>query len=114
MLSEEAFVDADFLRDILLVLAGVLVGNLVFNNFEKHLPWTRRIVKHGVLWLVLVGVRALLGGWGLVVALALLTAGQIVLHAWWFPKNGVNGLTAEPHEVYLALISKMKNKGRDS
>ncbi|MHA2131927.1 MAG: hypothetical protein ACW99L_18315 [Promethearchaeota archaeon] len=43
--------------------------------------------------------------------MTLLTIGQIILHAWYFPKHGINGITAEPYEMYLELIGKMK-KGR--
>lgn len=102
--------DFDFFRDILLVLGGILAGNAVFNNFEKHLPWAKRVAKHGVLYGILVLIRYFLSGWGLLAALLLITAGQVVLHAWWFPKHGINGLTAEPYEKYLELTEKMKGK----
>lgn len=97
-----------------LVLLGILAGNLIFNNFEKHLPWWRRVVKHGLLFVILALLRVLLGGWALLGALLVLTLGQIVLHAWYFPKNGVNGLTAEPYDRYLALIARMKGRSEEN
>jgi hypothetical protein len=81
---------------------------LAFNNFEKHLSIKRRITK----LFVVVGVLAVLGilfgryvFWGVI---TLMTMGQIYLHGWYFPKQGINGLTAEPHDKYLEVIEKMK------
>lgn len=37
-----------------------------------------------------------------------MTLGQIYLHGWYFPKHGINGLTAEPYDKYLEVIEKMK------
>jgi hypothetical protein len=63
---------------------------------------------------VVVGVLATIGilfgrfaFWGLI---TLMTIGQIYLHGWYFPKNGINGLTAEPYDKYLETIEKMKGK----
>jgi len=81
---------------------------LAFNNFEKHMPLTKRVTK----LFVVVGVLAVIGilfsryaFWGVII---LMTIGQIVLHGWYFPKQGINGLTAEPYDKYLEVIEKMK------
>ena len=81
---------------------------VVFNKFEKHLPTARRIVK----LFIVVGTLAVIGllfsryaFWGVI---TLMTIGQIVLHGWYFPKKGINGLTAEPYDKYLATIQEMK------
>jgi hypothetical protein len=95
-----------------LVLAGIALGNVVFNAFEKHLPWWRRVLKHGLLFAALAAVRVTGGGGALAAALVVLTLGQVVLHAWYFPKHGVNGLTAEPYDRYLQLIARMKRRSR--
>ena len=87
------------LTEILMVLAIASAAYfIVFNNFEKHLPFKRRIAK----LLVVVGVLAVLGilfgryvFWGII---TLMTLGQIYLHGWYFPKHGINGLTAEPYD----------------
>lgn len=83
---------------------------LAFNNFEKHLPIQRRVTK----LFVVIGVLAIIGilfgrfaFWGLI---TLMTVGQIYLHGWYFPKHGINGLTAEPYDKYLETIEKMKSK----
>jgi hypothetical protein len=93
-----------------LVLSGIVLGNVVFNAFERHLPWWRRVLKHGLVFVVLAAVRLAFGGWALLAVLGVVTAGQLVLHAWYFPRHGINGLTAEPYEAYLALITKLKKR----
>ena len=44
--------------------------------------------------------------WAVYALLLLMAAGMMVLHAWWFPKHGVNGVTAEPYDRCLRLIGK--------
>lgn len=97
------------LMEILIVLTiASLAYFVIFNNFEKHLPIARRVIK----LLVVVSILAILGilfsryaFWGMI---ALMTIGQVYLHGWYFPKHGINGLTAEPHDKYLEVIAKMK------
>ena len=95
--------------DYIIVPAGWVIGNIIFNNFEKHLPLYRRLIKFIITVCVLYIIGYLLGRPALYAVLVLMVAGMILLHAWWFPKNGVNGLTAEPYGRYLELIKKMKN-----
>ncbi len=96
------------LIDLGVLVLSWAIGNWVFNTFEKHLPWWRRVLKlvilMGVLWLVGFG----LGRGAMWIFVALLGVGQIILHAWWFPRHGINGLTAEPRDQYLRLIHRMK------
>jgi hypothetical protein len=94
--------------DYVVVVAGGIVANIVFNNFEKHLPVWRRVLKFAVLVTALALIGAALGRIAFYASLAILMVGQIVLHAWWFPRHGINGLTAEPYDEYLALIRRMK------
>ena len=99
------------LAEILIVFTiASMAYFLAFNNFEKHLPIQRRVTK----LFVVVGVLAIIGilfgrfaFWGLI---TLMTIGQIYLHGWYFPKHGINGLTAEPYDKYLETIEKMKGK----
>jgi len=85
---------------------------LAFNNFEKHVPMQRRITK----LFIVVGVLAVIGilfsrvaFWGVI---TLMTIGQVYLHGVYFPKHGINGLTAEPYDKYLETIEKMKGNKR--
>lgn len=99
------------LTEILIVLTmASLAYFVVFNKFEKHVPMQRRIIK----LVILVGVLAIIGilfgrfaFWGVI---ALMTIGQVYLHGVYFPKHGVNGLTAEPYDKYLETIARMKGK----
>ena len=99
---------SEIIRDIGIVFSIMILANIVFNNFEKHLSVWRRIIKHGALFMVIVLIRVFLGQMFFLTILGLLTLGQLILHAWWFPKNGVNGLTAKPYDKYLELINKKK------
>jgi hypothetical protein len=92
------------------IMFGILaVGNILFAHFETETPRWRRVLKVFVSAAMAVIVSAFLGrGWffGL---LAVATGYVIIIHAWWLPKNGVNGWTAEPRERYYALRGwKMK------
>jgi len=97
------------LTEILIVLTiASLAYFVVFNNFEKHVPAQRRVIK----LFIVVGTLTIIGilfsryaFWGMI---ALMTIGQVYLHGVYFPKHGINGLTAEPHDKYLEVIAKMK------
>lgn len=94
---------------IVLTLAS-LAYFVVFNNFEKHLQTRRRVVKLFIVTGTLAVVGILFGRvtfWGVI---ALMTAGQIYLHGVYFPKRGINGLTAEPRDKYLEVIKEMKGE----
>lgn len=94
--------------DLLVVVVGWLVGNMLFHRFEEHLHWSRRAAKFAITVAVFALVGWMGGPWLFYGLLALMTVGQVYLHAVYFPRHGVNGFTAEPHDRYLALIAKMK------
>jgi len=76
------------------------IGNILFGHFEERTPKWRRVTK---VFLVLGFVAALSAkfgpAWGLFpVALMLVAFG--IVHLWWLPRHGINGLTAEPKEKY--------------
>ena len=81
---------------------------VVFNKFEKHVPMQRRLTKLFIVVGVLSVIGLLFGRaafWGVI---GLMTIGQFYLHGVYFPKHGINGLTAEPYDKYLEVIEKMK------
>lgn len=85
---------------------------IVFKNFEKHVPTQRRIVK----LFIVVGVLSVIGilfsrvaFWAMI---GLMTVGQVYLHGVYFPKHGIDGLTAEPYDKYLELTEKKRIKKR--
>jgi hypothetical protein len=94
-----------------LIIAGIAYF-LVFNNFEKHVPVQRRIIKLGMVVGVLAIIGILFGRYAFWGVITLMTFGQIYLHGWYFPKHGINGLTAEPHDKYLEVIKKMKGNSQ--
>ena len=97
------------LMEILIVLTiASLAYFVVFNNFEKHLPITRRVIKLFVVVSILAVIGILFSRYAFWGMIALMTIGQVYLHSWYFPKHGINGLTAEPHDKYLEVIAKMK------
>jgi phosphoglycerol transferase MdoB-like AlkP superfamily enzyme len=99
------------LSEILVVLVIASIAYfLVFNNFERHLPAKRRVIKLFVVIGVLASIGILFGRYAFWGAITLMTIGQVLLHAWYFPKQGINGLTAEPYERYLTTIQKMKGQ----
>ena len=95
--------------EILIVLAIASTAYFfVFNNFEKHLAAQKRVTKLFIVIGILAVIGILFGRvafWGVII---LMTIGQVYLHGWYFPQRGINGLTAEPHDKYLEVISKMK------
>ena len=97
------------LLDVVIVVAGWLAGNVIFRAFERHVSAQKRIAKLVVILVVLYGVGLVGGRWAVYGVLLLMAAGMTALHAWWFPKHGVNGLTAEPYDRYLELIGKARD-----
>ena len=90
--------------DVALLATIFAVGNIRFGHFEAHRPKWRRVLKVPVVTALFVAVDAAAGRgwmWALLGAAALAV---VVVHAWWLPKHGVNGWTAEPRERYLALL----------
>lgn len=102
--------DQTLFIDFTVIVIVALLANVVFNNFDRHLPLWRRALKFSILMIALIAVGLLFGRVILWSLIGVMTIGQVVLHAWWFPRHGINGLTAEPREKYLALIKKMKGK----
>lgn len=96
--------------EYIIIPLGWIVGNIVFNGFEKHLPLWRRGVKFVVTVGVLYASGNIFGPYVLYGTIAVMVIGMIVLHGWWFPKHGIHWRTAEPHDRYLALIARMKGR----
>ena len=98
------------LVEVLIVITGWAIGNVLFNAYERHVPPVRRLLK----LLILIGLVCLLhvigGRWLVFTVLALMALGMAVLHGWWFPKHGIHWRTAEPYDEYLKLTKKMKGR----
>ena len=92
-----------FWFEIAVVWGITAFGGIFFGHFEEHTPRWRKALKLVLLAVAAVTLTAL-GGRGLFFgALGLAVIAVVVVHAWWLPRNGVNGWTAEPRERYYAL-----------
>lgn len=89
--------------DVALILFVFAIGNIFFGHFETRTSKSKRVFK--VLFFS--ALAALLSSaFGHVAVLALLGIGGVfvvVIHAWYLPKHGINGLTGEPKAKYYAL-----------
>ena len=95
--------------ELAVVFALTSVGGIVFSAFAVLESKWRRIVKLLVGAAVAVVVSATAGREWFYALLGVFAAAAAVVHAWWLPRQGVNGLTAEPRERYFALRGwKMK------
>jgi hypothetical protein len=97
--------------DLAVILAVFAFGNVLFGKFEQHRHPLRRVLKVILLSALYVWIAQ---GPGRPWAYGLLAIGFLaaaVIHGWWLPKHGINGLTAEPYDKYLELVTR---RGRHS
>ena len=94
--------------DATVVLALFAVGSILFGHFEERRPKWRRLLKVVIVLTVVLWLSATVGRAWAYSVLALPLLGALVIHAWWLPKNGVNGWTGEPKERYYELIGHRK------
>ncbi|MCX6594651.1 MAG: hypothetical protein NTZ56_24320 [Acidobacteria bacterium] len=89
--------------ELAIVAVILLAGNIAFRHFEPQLPWWRRVLKS----LLILGCTALVsyqfGRAGVLAGGALALVAFLYVHAYWLPKHGVNGWTAEPRARYHQL-----------
>jgi hypothetical protein len=89
--------------DLAVVASIFAVGGILFGHFEERTPKVRRVAKF-VLFMGLTAVlSATLGRAAVYVMLAVFFGAFVVIHGWWLPKQGVNGLTGEPRRRYYEL-----------
>ena len=88
----------------LAVMFGLIcVGNITLAPFAEGIPKWRRVAKMFLGGGVAVLVSATAGREWFFAFLGTMTVVVVIIHAWWLPRNGVNGWTAEPKEKYYAL-----------
>jgi len=76
------------------------IGNIVFGQFEEKTPKWRRVTKVVLVLGMVAALSAKFGpAWGLF-PIGLMLIGFVIVHLWWLPRHGINGLTAEPKEKY--------------
>lgn len=97
--------------DVALIMSIFAIGNILFGHFEEHRPKWRRLLKVAVFLCLFVGISEFFGRSWAYVLLAILAVFVLFIHAWWLPKHGVSGWTAEPRERYYEVIG-YKKQGR--
>jgi hypothetical protein len=94
--------------DVAVIMSIFAIGVVIFGRFEMHKPWWRRVLKQVVFVALIVWLAETMGrawAYGFVGLIAVAVA---VVHLWWLPKHGINGLTAEPYDEYLALVTRRR------
>jgi hypothetical protein len=92
--------------DVAVVSLALAAGNILFGHFEAHRPPWRRLLKAALTIGITVALAQTAGrGWayGWMAPLLALVAW---IHIVWLPRHGINGLTGEPRDRYLALVRK--------
>lgn len=89
--------------DVAVMAAMFAIGNILFGHFEERTPKWRRILKFFIITSVVALISSTAGRVWSVALIGTMLAMVVVIHAWWLPKHGINGLTAEPKEKYYAL-----------
>jgi hypothetical protein len=90
-------------HEIAIITSIFAVGNMLFGHFEEGTPKWRKLSKFFLMLGLTLLISGTLGRLWFYLFLGLMTVGVLVIHAWWLPKQGINGWTAEPREKYYAL-----------
>ena len=102
--------------DVALATTGLMLGHLYFGRFSDYKPRWRLLIKSLLGIAMVVGTTAVAGRLWTYLLIAAICVGVVVVHGWWLPKHGVNGLTAEPRDRYYELLGldpsgKPRNRG---
>jgi hypothetical protein len=89
--------------EIAVVAIILLVGQILFAHFEEKTPRWRMLLKQALAIVIFTSISYFFGRFWFYVSIVLAFIPPLVIHAWWLPKNGVNGWTGEPKEKYYAL-----------
>jgi hypothetical protein len=89
--------------EVAVIFGLTTVGNILMGHWEAGTPKWRRVLKPFVLCGLSVLISATAGRGWFFVFLGALSVAVLVIHAWWLPRKGINGWTAEPREKYYAL-----------
>jgi hypothetical protein len=90
--------------DVAIAMTVFMLGHLCFGRFVEHQSRGRRLLKSLLGVGLLVTSSAWFGRGWMYVVLAAIVAGVGTVHAWWLPRKGVNGWTAEPRDRYYELM----------
>ena len=95
--------------ELAVVFGLTSIGGILLGHFEAGRPKWQRVTKVLVGGALAVLISASAGREWFFAWLGAVAVAVVVIHAWWLPRKGVNGWTAEPRERYYALRGwKMK------
>ncbi len=89
--------------EVAIVALLLLVGQIFFARFEPHLPRWRMLLRHAFGVVLFVSISYFFGSFWFYISIAATLVYVLIIHAWWLPKNGINGWTGEPKEKYYEL-----------
>lgn len=89
--------------EVAFVALLLLVGQVLFAHFEERTPRWRILLKHALGIVLYASISYFFGRLWFYVSLAATFILVLIIHAWWLPKNGINGWTGEPKEKYYEL-----------
>lgn len=89
--------------EVALVSTLVALGHILLGHFEVKTPKWRKIAKLFMAIGLAVLLSATLGRFWTFAFFGSLLLAVFWIHAWWLPRHGINGWTAEPKEKYYAL-----------
>jgi hypothetical protein len=89
--------------EVAIITSIFAVGNILFGHFEEGMPKWRRVAKVFLVVGITILITETLGRLWFYILLVLLSFAVLLIHAWWLPKHGINGWTAEPKEKYYAF-----------
>jgi hypothetical protein len=95
--------DSPYWFELAVSFGLVCIGNIVLQPFAAGVPKWRRVAKMFLGGAISVLVSAVAGRGWFFVMLGAVGGAVVVIHAWWLPKKGINGWSAEPREKYYAL-----------
>ena len=80
--------------DVAVAMTVFMLGQLCFGRFVEYQSRGRRVLKAFLGVGLLVTASAWAGRGWMYFLLMLIVVGVGVVHAWWLPRKGVNGWTA--------------------
>jgi hypothetical protein len=89
--------------EVALVSSLFALGQIFFADFETRTPKWKKVVKFIFFTALARVISVTFGRIWFFALFAFLLGAVALIHAWWLPKNGINGWTAEPKDKYYAL-----------
>lgn len=86
--------------ELAIISTLVVVGNIFFGHFEVMTPKWKRLLKFFIYTIIFCLISYYFGRQWFYISLGIMLLFVIVVHAWWLPRKGINGLTGEPRDKY--------------